>query len=1568
VPLLLQVMFYGAGQLAGGGGAGDSPRQQLSRGCVEPSNATTDRFYACASAFNQPIPAGTPSRPNDASLIRQLVVNGPLGPQLGGTPAVYFGDNATSLVTVYHNYPTCHFQTFQIPIPVGARSPWGLDQHNVESTMAVMQTDTGVEWDLYHVSAPGEPRIPSGGGVSGDCGTPNDWSAEVVTKFDPGWTGLGNEACCSGRASHTYQGTGNIRPRDTRLPVGATWDHALGFSYAGELNETVYPAKHNDGVCIDRGKCVPAGARFQLDRGYPCATTAALSLEWQRQMCRTLQVYGLIVIDKPCDWPCVGGGVHSENPESVRLPIGASVDGGGGYRFPYDSVAGDKHLPTSLLAHMHVLDWAVWTGEPHESSPRQGSRMKNDDHPRFPVVPCYDPVDATDCLQAALDSGGGRATTVHVPNTGPWLISKKGLWVTTDNLVVTLAPGVVIEAAEGAFHDLVASLFAVAGADNFTLRGLAPLMNPLDPASSSSLPTLRMRKADYMNASKYTHSEWRHALWIGRRKGSGCPWAATNLSRCGRQRPTSNVWLSGIRVESSGGDGIMVDNATDITIAGVDSNDNNRQGMSIINVDGLTVSDSSFRNTFGAPPQAGIDIEPDKKTQHLKKIELRNVHCSNNSGSGLEIEFGSYIKSKEPVSINVTEITLRNNTLNGLAVISSVSLLGAVTVSNLTVHGTQKGAGILLLDHSTTGASLTINNSTIVGVSASSSPVMMARHGPPKKSTIGVSQDFGGVAMHAISIVDGALCRPFLVANMSSGTRVLLETAKISFTGTVANGCSGGECVYINDSRRHGPRSISDSNFDISTNCSAGDEWRISRGNHSLEGDEVSRKTDDGSSAVSFQPPVLVARSIPCGTDSSCDDGTTWTTPAPDLFVSLGSGIIVSPWRNGRRPNDGMSFIVSRDGGELWSNITHLDPEVGTVSSAGIGAPWYPAVPTATSGATTNLGLLPFGCNATGKGKVLAAQCSAFKCSATASPSYATLTVDASAPAGVSANNSCGQVEFRGYPHPLLPQLGMTDSFTWPSNAVRLADGSLVMSFALKTADETKHPPKYGRGAVSPMNLVVFRSTDGLVWDYLSTAVNHTQLAWSFFGPNEHDISLLSDNRTLVMVMRTDADGACPGRPHYTFYYQTYSRDNARTWSEPRPIPNVGSVRPKLLLLESGALLLSGGRLCKDDLDPAQSCIPTTNHGRDGEGGVLLWVNSDGMADVDGKRNGTEWKPHCVTAAHNTGWSGDPALLFNDTSDVQAYTSLVAHGPRSARIFYEHGWGDQPHRVGFTMRVDVTTDDAFGAPKLHYTAGSDAAAFSECGFTLADVNPDRSALDSLPAGVQGLVWVGDSPEDGASAAWKAEVKAVCGHPKTWGYYIADEPLPSVPVAALRARAEHVHTTCPGAETFIVLDNDGTDAHPEFRFTPANTNISLFGIDPYPFKANLVNLSIIGSSVDAAIRAGIAKDKLVPVFQAFGAGNQPDCPTDGCWKMPDVRQTEAMLQVWDALLPEPVFDMVYAWGVQLNDTALKVGAPALRSLYAQRNRARPRKLDWTSRRFDFDNDDEATPFKHPGVML
>lgn len=453
-----------------------------------------------------------------------------------------------------------------------------------------------------------------------------------------------------------------------------------------------------------------------------------------------------------------------------------------------------------------------------------------------------------------------------------------------------------------------------------------------------------------------------------------------------------------------------------------------------------------------------------------------------------------------------------------------------------------------------------------------------------------------------------------------------------------------------------------------------------------------SAASSSATEVVAFRAPVLVARPNP---DCTSCAHPTWITPACDGFISLGRGVLVSPW------NQGLTVALSLDNGESW-NRTQLQPEPGAFWYGGVGSVW-PAIPAAGSSSSsanvmTNLGLLPGACNATGHDKAVAAACPDFKCSATASPAFATFTVNASAPGGVSVNSSCGQVEFRGYPHPLLPQFGLTDGFTFPTGPVRLGDGSLLMSFALKTADEfAHHDPTHHLPDHYPMNLVVFRSTDGKIWNYLSTAVNHTQLPWSYFGPNEHDISLLSDKKTLVMIMRPDSDSPCPGGPPYRFYYQTYSQDSGLTWSQPRPIPSVGCVRPRLLLLDSGALLLSGGRLCKD-LDPGQSCIPTQN----GEGGVILWVNPDGMADLDGSRNGTEWRAHCVTAAHNHGWKGDPLLLFNETTPTQAYTSVVKLGPSSAGVFYQHGWGYEESTVTFMIRADVSTVDV--PPKTETTA------------------------------------------------------------------------------------------------------------------------------------------------------------------------------------------------------------------------------------------------------------------------
>jgi hypothetical protein len=340
-------------------------RSTKSASAASSTPSPDERWYSAASAFNQAIPRGTPYRPNDASLISALVNVGgaPMAPALSSS-AVYFADADTPTVTVRVNYPRCSAATFEVPIPRGAKTPSELNPNNREPTMVVMQRRTGIEWSFFKVSAPSETPLSSGGPR---CPKNGDWNATIVGKFDPasgagGWLGLANEACCPGSASRIYYPAGLVRPRDVRSRA-PTWGHALSAGYGGVLGAFVYPAKsHPGGICKDANSCVPAGARFQLDPGFDCARTRLLVHRWERQACRTMQVYGMIVKDTPCSWPCHGIGYDTVNSYSVRLPLGRHVDGGGTYRFPFDSAAGHRQMPVEILRHFHVIDWTKWTG------------------------------------------------------------------------------------------------------------------------------------------------------------------------------------------------------------------------------------------------------------------------------------------------------------------------------------------------------------------------------------------------------------------------------------------------------------------------------------------------------------------------------------------------------------------------------------------------------------------------------------------------------------------------------------------------------------------------------------------------------------------------------------------------------------------------------------------------------------------------------------------------------------------------------------------------------------------------------------------------------------------------------------------------------------------------------------------------------------------------------------------------------------------------------------------------------------------------------------------------------
>jgi hypothetical protein len=249
-------------------------------------------------------------------------------PTGNSVPSVYYASNATPTVTVQLNFPTCGAARFQIPIPLGAM-PGNGSSADAEAPMVIANSDTGDEWDLFKATPPGATPKSSGP----VCPATSNWAATVITRNSPGWTGMGvgNTYAASGLLG----GGGLMRPRDTQKPAGATWDHALSMSYPRTRNTYVAPATRTDGPYSDAAS-IPMGSRIQLDPAFDVNSLAIP--EWQKQMLRTMQVYGVIVVDS-------GSAIHNEGYASAHAS---------GYRWPWES-GGPITIPSSVVSHFRVL-------------------------------------------------------------------------------------------------------------------------------------------------------------------------------------------------------------------------------------------------------------------------------------------------------------------------------------------------------------------------------------------------------------------------------------------------------------------------------------------------------------------------------------------------------------------------------------------------------------------------------------------------------------------------------------------------------------------------------------------------------------------------------------------------------------------------------------------------------------------------------------------------------------------------------------------------------------------------------------------------------------------------------------------------------------------------------------------------------------------------------------------------------------------------------------------------------------------------------------------------------------
>lgn len=206
--------------------------------------------------------------------------------------------------------------------------------------------------------------------------------------------------------------------------------------------------------------------------------------------------------------------------------------------------------------------------------------------------------DSTRFLQAALDSDSPAILVDKMPT--PWITSPlKG----TSNKRIIFEDGVELVAKKGAFLSKNSCLLFFHNCSNVTMCGRA---------------TLRMQRDDYRKPP-YAKSEHRHAL---------------NFYGC------SNVVLEGLSIVGSGGDGIYIGQGSgpcrNIILRDIVCDRNHRQAISVISVDGLLIERCSFKNTSGTPPAAGIDFEPNRKSQCISNVMMRDSVFEGNAGCGIE--------------------------------------------------------------------------------------------------------------------------------------------------------------------------------------------------------------------------------------------------------------------------------------------------------------------------------------------------------------------------------------------------------------------------------------------------------------------------------------------------------------------------------------------------------------------------------------------------------------------------------------------------------------------------------------------------------------------------------------------------------------------------------------------------------------------------------------------------------------------------------------------------------------------------------------------------------------------
>ncbi len=306
----------------------------------------------------------------------------------------------------------------------------------------------------------------------------------------------------------------------------------------------------------------------------------------------------------------------------------------------------------------------------------------------------FNPKDSTAILQKALDSDAARI--VIDKQASPWITGP--LFCRRGDLEIVIGKGVEIRALKGAFKGLYESMLTIDSQRNIMIDGNGAVMS--------------MNKADYQNRKLYRPAEWRHLI---------------NLLSA------ENIMIRNVTLAKSGGDGVYIGvsrqkNALpyckDIMLANVVCDDNHRQGVSVISVDGLTIEGCVFENTRGTAPEEGIDFEPNKKLERLTRCVIRNSRFVDNKGGAV----GTFIRlsgEAPPIEVLLENCFIRGHIVLGMAAgrFSTMKPVGGeIRFLNCRIEG--KGILFEFSHHRSDSCRAVFENCTITRTGGNDEPLM----------------------------------------------------------------------------------------------------------------------------------------------------------------------------------------------------------------------------------------------------------------------------------------------------------------------------------------------------------------------------------------------------------------------------------------------------------------------------------------------------------------------------------------------------------------------------------------------------------------------------------------------------------------------------------------------------------------------------------------------------------------------------------------------------------------------------------------------------------------------------